>query len=89
MFPLEHKSAAEQCACLLWSAKSAAQLDNGREFNNHVIASIVRDWPEYAEIVNGRPRHPQTHELVERGNRMIEAKLAYKFSETLWGARSE
>ena len=95
MFPLEHKSAVEVAHGLknnvlaYFGLPRWLQLDDGHEFNNHVIASIVRVWPGNAKIVNGRPRHPQTHELVERGNRTIEAKLAYIFSKTPLEAWSE
>ena len=66
------------------------QSDNGCEFDNHLIASVMREWPGKAEIVHaGRPRHPQSHGLVERGNRTIEAKLACKFAKTGTGAWSE
>lgn len=31
-------------------------------------------WPELV-IINGRPRHPQTQGLVERGNQTLELAL--------------
>eukprot|EP00731_Ephydatia_muelleri_P038942 Em1001g1a len=49
------------------------QSDNGREFTSTLINKLVKNWPGYMTIVNGRPRHPQSQGLVERG----DAKLCF------------
>ncbi|CAF3798384.1 unnamed protein product [Adineta steineri] len=43
------------------------QSDNGKEFTAHVIKDLKIMWPGLI-IINGRPRHPQSQGLVERGN---------------------
>ena len=43
------------------------QSDNGKEFTAQIIKDLKKMWPGLV-IVNGRPRHPQSQGLVERGN---------------------
>ncbi len=43
------------------------QSDNGKEFTAQIINDLKIMWPGLV-IVNGRPRHPQSQGLVERGN---------------------
>ena len=43
------------------------QSDNGKEFTAQVIKDLKIMWPGLI-IINGRPRHPQSQGLVERGN---------------------
>ncbi|CAF4642428.1 unnamed protein product, partial [Rotaria socialis] len=43
------------------------QSDNGNEFTAQVIKNLKIMWPGLV-ILNGRPRHPQSQGLVERGN---------------------
>ncbi|CAF3590318.1 unnamed protein product [Rotaria socialis] len=43
------------------------QSDNGKEFTAQVIKNLKIMWPGLV-ILNGRPRHPQSQGLVERGN---------------------
>ena len=50
--------------------------DNGREFVNQVLASLFEQWGGDTIFVHGRPQHSQPQGLVERGNRIIEDKLA-------------
>ena len=45
--------------------------DNGREFVNQVLASLLEQWGGDTTFVHGRPRHSQSQGLVERGNRTI------------------
>ena len=42
-------------------------VDNGREFTAQIIKDLKIMWPGLI-ILNGRPRHPQSQGLVERGN---------------------
>ncbi len=37
------------------------------------------DWPGEITIVNGRPIHPQSHGLIEKGSSTVEEMLACKF----------
>lgn len=55
------------------------QSDNGREFVNGIVKKLVEDWPGEITIINGRPRHPQSQGLVERGNAKVEEMLASRF----------
>lgn len=50
------------------------QSDNGREFVAKVITDLTKWWPGLL-IVNGRPRHPQSQGLVERGNAVVQQLL--------------
>ena len=50
--------------------------DNGREFVNQVLSSLVQSWGGETTLVNGRPRHSQSQGLVEVGNKHVERKLA-------------
>jgi transposase InsO family protein len=43
------------------------QSDNGKEFTAQIIKDLKIMWPGLV-ILNGRPRHPQSQGLVERGN---------------------
>ncbi|CAF0982192.1 unnamed protein product, partial [Didymodactylos carnosus] len=47
------------------------QSDNGKEF----VAKVIKNtWTDLV-IINGRARHPQTQDLVERGNQTLELAL--------------
>ncbi|CAF2057370.1 unnamed protein product [Rotaria magnacalcarata] len=50
------------------------QSDNGREFVAKVILDLTKLWPGLL-IINGRPRHPQSQGLVERGNAVVQQLL--------------
>ncbi len=72
--PLTSKSAAEvalnvqnQVFAYLGTPR-ILHSDNGREFVNEIVHSLVRDWPGEVTIVNGRPRNPKCQGLVEQGN---------------------
>ncbi|CAF2081135.1 unnamed protein product [Rotaria magnacalcarata] len=43
------------------------QSDNGKKFTAQIIKDLKIKWPQLV-ILNGRPRHPQSQGLVERGN---------------------
>ena len=42
------------------------------------MGDIFRDWPGGSDvtIIHGRPRHPQSQGLVERGHQLIQSRLA-------------
>ena len=48
--------------------------DNGSEFG--ALDRLLQQWPGSSDIIHGRPRHPQSQGLVERGNRVLEEKIA-------------
>jgi transposase InsO family protein len=55
------------------------QSDNGREFTAVIIKNLQNVWPGLV-IINGRPRHPQSQGLVERGNATL-CQVLGKFME--------
>lgn len=62
------------------------QSDNGKEFTAGVIKHLTNIWPGLM-IINGRPRHPQSQGLVERGNSTlcdILGKLMEDQRTTCW-----
>ena len=46
--------------------------DNGSEFVNDVITTLVVLWPGHAKFFNGGPGHSQSQGLVEQGNNTIK-----------------
>ena len=46
--------------------------NNGSEFVNYVIATLVVLWPGHAKFDNGGPGPSQSQGLVEQGNNTIE-----------------
>lgn len=74
--PLKSKTADEVCANIidiftLLGAPCILQSDNGREFVNKIIDSLVNTWPKF-KMVHGKPRHSQSQGSVERANQDIE-----------------
>ena len=58
--------------------------DNGAEFRNHVLDSLIERWkdPDQQQVfVHGRPRHPQSQGAVERANATVSDKLSARFQE--------
>ena len=84
LFPLSRKSGAEVALNLqnrVFSYVGVPKIlhsDNGREFVNEVVESVVREWPGEVIIVNGRPRNPKCQGLVEQGNHMVEKLLGVR-----------
>ncbi|CAF2910323.1 unnamed protein product, partial [Rotaria sp. Silwood2] len=78
-YPLKTKEAEPVAEKLLqqfywFGAPRILQSDNGKEFVAKVIKDFKKTWPDLI-IINGRPRHPQTQGLVERGNQTLESAL--------------
>ena len=77
---LQKKSADEVVKNLLdifslFGPPHILQSDNGREFKNINLATMIREkWPE-CKIIHGKPRHPQSQGSVERVNREIKKVL--------------
>ena len=87
IFPLNRKSAAEvslNLQNLVFSYLGTPKIlhsDNGREFVNNIVESIVKDWRGEVTIVNGRPRNPKCQGMVEQGNSMVEKLLGIRILE--------
>ena len=87
LFPLARKSAAEVALNLqnnvfaLFGTPRILHSDNGREFVNEIVLTVVKDWPGEVVIVNGRPRNPKCQGLVEQGNFMVEKLLGSRLNE--------
>ena len=78
--PLQKKSADQVVNHLLdifslFGSSHILQSDNGREFKNVNLTTMIRDkWPE-CKIVHGKPRHPQSQGSIERVNKEIKKVL--------------
>ena len=87
LFPQMRKSAAEVALNLqnqvfaVLGIPRILHSDNGREFVNEIVHSIVKEWPGQITIVNGRPRNPKCQGLVEQGNHMVEKLLGVRLHE--------
>ena len=89
--PLKTKEAKEVAQVLrriflLFGPPTVFHTDNGTEFTSQVIRDLMNDWPE-TRIVRGRPRHPQSQGLIEKGNSVLKGKLAkwmQRNRSTLW-----
>ena len=81
LFALMRKSAAEVALNLqnhvfvILGILRILHSDNGREFVNEIIHSIVKECPGQITIANGRPSNPKCQGLVEQGNHMVEKLL--------------
>lgn len=49
------------------------QSDNGREFDNVVVKTLMKKWK--VKIIHGQPRHPQSQGLVEQANSTVRARV--------------
>ena len=58
------------------------QSDNGKEFVNSVIERLLHSWSTDIQIIQGRPRHPQSQGVIERAHRTLEQKLATQLEST-------
>ena len=71
---LVRKSAAEVAVSLsnqvfaVLGTPKILHSDNGWEFVNEIIHSIIHEWPAWGShmIVNGRPRNPKCQGLIEQ-----------------------
>ena len=85
--PLQKKSADEVIkypldVFSLFGSPHILQSDNGREFKNVNLATMIREkWPE-CKIVHGKPRHPQSQGSVERVNKEIKKVLGSLMRKT-------
>ena len=81
LFPLKDKSADEVARMIEERVLAYVgpphmfHSDNGREFVNKLLHSLLDTWSSgNVTFVNGRSRHSQSQEAVERGNRTIQEK---------------
>ena len=87
VFPLMRKAAAEVAVGLqtkvfaFLGTPKILHSDNGREFINEVVRSLLLDWPGETTIINGRPRNPRCQGLVEQGNATLEKLLGARILE--------
>ena len=58
----------------IMDAPHILQSDNGREFANQLVETILGMWPQ-CKMVYGKPRHSQSQGSVERSYRDIESLL--------------
>ena len=58
------------------------QSDNGKEFVNSVIEKLLHSWSTNIQIIQGRPRHPQSQGVIERAHRTLEQKLSTQLEST-------
>ena len=84
IFPLVGKSAkeiskmfAERVLAYVGPPK-IFHTDNGSEFVNDILHSLLRVWNRDVTLVNGRPRHSQSQGLIERGNKEINKMIRLK-----------
>ena len=78
--PLKHESAEEVSEVLEDSfcelGPHILQSDNGGEFKNNILFSLLnKNWPD-TKIVHGKPRHPESQGSVVRANRDLKNALA-------------
>jgi transposase InsO family protein len=78
--PLFTKRAAEVATALfdifcMFGPPCILQSDNGKEFTASLVKEVINLWPDIT-IINGRPRHPQSQGLVERGNQILENRIS-------------
>ncbi|CAF1292393.1 unnamed protein product [Rotaria sordida] len=75
-----HVAATLRNIFLQFGPPKILQSDNGKEFVAKIILELKSSWPDLI-IINGRPRHPQSQGLVERGNAVVQ-KMLGKWQET-------
>ena len=86
--PLVSKSASDVANALekwvfpIIGLPSIVQSDNGREFVNQVIESVVATWPGQVQLVSGRPHHPQSQGLVEQAHYTLERMMSAKILDS-------
>ena len=72
--------------CLI-GLRHILQSDNGREFKNINLASMIKElWPG-CKFIHGKPRHPESQGSVERVNREIKkvlGSLMRKANDPCW-----
>lgn len=89
LFPLCHKTGAEVALNLqsrVFSYIGTPKIlhsDNGREFVNQIVSTVVKEWPGEVTIVIGRPRNPKCQGLIEQGNGMVERLLGIRLLEAI------
>ena len=79
LFPLRDKSANEVATMIeervlaYVGTPHIFHSDNGREFVNQLLHSLLDTWSSGNVTFVTRPRHSQSQGLVERGNRLYKS----------------
>jgi len=60
---------------MIFGAPRILHSDNRKEYVARIIKDLIALYPK-TMIINGRPRHPQSQGLVEKGNDILETKLS-------------
>lgn len=87
VFPLEHKTALQVAEGLdkhvfsVFGTPKVLHHDNGKEFVNEVVRSVVQSWPGETTIITGRARHPQSQGMVEQANATFKRLLGARIEE--------
>ena len=87
VYAFENKSAVNVAEALhshifpYFGVPRILQSDYGREFVNEVIENLLQVWHSGIQLINGRPRHPQSQGLVERAHFTLQKKLAAEINE--------
>jgi transposase InsO family protein len=89
LWPMKNKSADEVAQGLrervfpYFGLPSIFQSDNGLEFKNATIRTLIENWDGDCKIIYGRPRHPQSQGLVEQANGTTQRMLAATVSQNI------
>ena len=67
--------------CLIGSPH-ILQSDNGIEFRDINLATMIRDLRPKCKIIQGKPRHPQSQGSVERINQEIKLVIGSKMGKS-------
>ena len=75
---LENKTAQNVCdrivfSIIVFGPVRILQMDNAAEFKGVLLYLLRRHG---IKIINGNPRHPESHGLVEQGNGVVRSRLA-------------
>lgn len=93
LFPLRSKYAVEVAKNLkvrvfsYFGLPKILHSDNGREFVNDLIKSLLILWPGESNMINGSPGHSQSQGLVEQGNHSVELMISARENDegtTTW-----
>ena len=57
------------------------QSDNGREFKNNILYSLINENRPNTKILHRKPRHPESQGCVERANRDLKNAQASKMRD--------
>lgn len=88
VYPLKTKTGEETAKMLKEKVlcyvglPSILHTDNGSEFVNAMMKTLLVLWPGQCEFIQGNPGHSQSQGLVEHGNKTIELMISAKEHDT-------